>query len=104
MGKTQKRCVSLQQIMKPTLQLTQNHYESYMYHELVTCYSPLTGTREQNLLECHLVLDWLTVFAVPQFVSEEPFVAALIKEQFCHLVPLKSFFLNEDAVNNFSSK
>ena len=77
--------------MKPTLQLTQNYYESYMYHELVTCYSPLTGTREQNLLECHLVLDWLIVFAVPQFVSKEPFVAALIKEQFCHLVPLKSY-------------
>ena len=78
--------------MKPTLQLTQNYYESYMYHELVTCYSPLSGTREQYLLECHLVLDWLIVFAVPQFVSKEPFVAALIKEQFCHLVPLKSCY------------
>ena len=69
-----------------------------MYHELETCYSPLTGTTEQNLLECHSVLDWLIVFVVPQFVSKEPFVDALIKEQFCHLVPLKSFLEIENAV------
>ena len=78
--------------MTPTLQLVQlkismSHTRvSNMYRN-----SSPDGNREQNLPECHLVLDWWIVFFVPRFVSTEPFAVVQTKEQFCHLVPLKSF-------------